>query len=320
MAQIFISFHNQDKQLADKLAAKLSGRGHYVIYSSETLIPGSNWRSVIQKQLASSDVTIALVTKDSVKSEWLIAESNAAMAYVFEKGRGAVIPIVFDEVELPKTLREVQAIYAERNDISVVIEKIDQAINSLFGRQAAKDEKKRQQQEKIEKNAEDFIRESRKELKERESKYRFLAHLWYGAAYLSLLTGLGASVWRANIVENENQNWSNVIELAIIGVLLLGLILAIAKFAFTLGKSYMVEALRNADRSHAISFGEFYLNAFEDNLDWAEVKEAFQHWNIDKGSSFLNQDTKDFDPKILETALELAKVISSKDVKSNKKN
>lgn len=80
----------------------------------------------------------------------------------------------------------------------------------------------------------------------------------------------------------------------------------------------MVEALRNADRSHAISFGEFYLNAFGEDLEWKEVKEAFQHWNIDRGSSFLTQDSAQFDPKLFETAVELAKVLRGSDAKSEK--
>lgn len=318
MAQIFISYHNQDKELVDTLVYELKECGHIVVYAGEALTPGSGWRSEIQKQLASSDVTISVITQNSIKSEWVIAETSAAMAYVFERGKGAVIPVVFDEVELPKSLQEVQAIFANRQRIPEVTQQIDKAIDSIFGRQIAKDEKRREKQEKIEKTAEEFIRESQKELKEREQRYRLCANFWYGAAYLALAGGLAASVWRASIIHNGIKEWLGVVELAIISILLIAMILAMAKFAFTLGKSYMVEALRNADRSHAISFGEFYLKAFGDNLDWSEVKDAFQHWNIDKGSSFLTQNTKDFDPKLLETAIELAKAMSSIKTSGNK--
>jgi hypothetical protein len=79
----------------------------------------------------------------------------------------------------------------------------------------------------------------------------------------------------------------------------------------------MVESLRNADRIHAISFGQFYLKAFGEHAEWAEIKEAFQHWNIDKGSSFMQQEAKDINPEILKTALEIAKSMSPKG-KTNK--
>ena len=102
-----------------------------------------------------------------------------------------------------------------------------------------------------------------------------------------------------------------------LGLISMGLRIAIAKFSFTLGKSYMVESLRNADLSHAIPFGEFYLKSFGANSDWSELKEAFQHWNIDSGSVFSEQQSADFDPKLIETASTLAKVMvdSSKKVK-----
>lgn len=65
----------------------------------------------------------------------------------------------------------------------------------------------------------------------------------------------------------------------------------------------MVESLRNSDRIHAISFGEFYLKAYQEKADWKEIKEAFQHWNIDGGSSFNSQNANDFDPKIFKNII-----------------
>ena len=99
--------------------------------------------------------------------------------------------------------------------------------------------------------------------------------------------------------------------MAIASTIGVGLTLAFSRLSFTLGKAHMVEALRNADRKHAISYGEFYLNAKGKDIDWSELKEAFQHWNIDKGSAFSLQNSDDFDPKLLEKALELAKVLSN---------
>lgn len=111
-----------------------------------------------------------------------------------------------------------------------------------------------------------------------------------------------------------------MIELAISAVIVIGLLVALAKYAFTLGKSFMVEALRNADRRHAISFGEFYLRAFGANADWKEVKDAFQHWNIDKGSHFLGQNNAEFDPQIFNLAIEIAKAVSGRTSDEKKKD
>jgi len=310
MAKIFISYHHEDQNLADQLAKLLRERDHDVVYSGDALTPGTEWRSVIKKQLSGSDITLALITPRSIQSEWVIAEANTAMAYVTERGRGSVIPVVFEKAPLPQTLREIHAIFADTNKIEEAIDKIDRAINALLGRQLAKEEHRKAERDKVEATAADYIKESQTELRSREKNYRRQAYFWYGAAYLALIAGVAASIWRANLVQSQTGDWKAVIELAIAGIILVGLILAVAKFSFTLGKSFMVEALRNADRSHAISFGEFYLKAFGDNLEWKEVKEAFQHWNIDRGSSFLTQDTGQFDPKLFETALDLAKVLT----------
>ena len=127
-----------------------------------------------------------------------------------------------------------------------------------------------------------------------------------------MISGVGQSLWRVNNVDYSNSNIYSLIEVIFLGAISVGIILAIAKLAFTLGKSYMVESLRSADRSHAISFGEFYLKSYGNDSEWSELKEAFQHWNIDSGSVFSDQKTADFDPKMIETAMALAKLMTDK--------
>jgi len=99
---------------------------------------------------------------------------------------------------------------------------------------------------------------------------------------------------------------------ALKALLVIGLLGACAKYAFSLGKSYASEALKCSDRIHAIRFGEFYLRAFGEKTQWSELKEVFQHWNIDRSSSFSTLDASSFDPKFIESMIEFAKLFSSK--------
>jgi len=110
-----------------------------------------------------------------------------------------------------------------------------------------------------------------------------------------------------------------VILFAIKGLVVVGLLVALSKYAFTLGKSYMNESLKNSDRLHAISFGKFYLQAYGDVVEPEDVKDVFQHWNIDKDSSFSDLKTDNFDPRIFESALEIAKVMTKNDKEKPKK-
>lgn len=73
----------------------------------------------------------------------------------------------------------------------------------------------------------------------------------------------------------------------------------------------MVEAIRNGDRIHAISFGKFYIRAYGREATRQEIKEVLGEWNIDKGSSFHTQDAKEIDPNIL-GVLELLKSQNTK--------
>jgi len=74
----------------------------------------------------------------------------------------------------------------------------------------------------------------------------------------------------------------------------------------------MSEALKSADRIHAISFGKFYLKVYGARATWPEVREAFQHWNIDRTSVFSSLGTTEFDPKLMEGLLELGKSFAAK--------
>ncbi|WP_217805061.1 hypothetical protein, partial [Salmonella enterica] len=46
---------------------------------------------------------------------------------------------------------------------------------------------------------------------------------------------------------------------AIKGVTVVALLLGLARYSFLMAKTHQLEALKNADRLHAISFGKFYM-------------------------------------------------------------
>ena len=62
----------------------------------------------------------------------------------------------------------------------------------------------------------------------------------------------------------------------------------------------MREALKNADRRHAINFGKFYLQSYGAAADWTQIKEAFEHWNITGENAFSKPENSKLDVTILE--------------------
>ena len=130
---------------------------------------------------------------------------------------------------------------------------------------------------------------------------------------MALLVGVGFGVAGfVNIVETPELEVGGYVLISLKSLIIIGLLIALSKYAFNLGKSYTNEALKNADRIHALSFGEFYLKAFREKVSYDQIKEVFQHWNINNESFFSTLNSSDFDPKIFENVIELMKALSAK--------
>jgi len=319
MAKLFISYTSRDREVAESLKTELQALGHTPWWFDEGVSVGQKWQEAILDQLRKVDALIILVSEASLSSSWVNHELGAALAYSEERGAPAIIPVVLDDSRLSIPLSRYFAIAIGQKPLKEVARIISDAVEKQVGRQKARAEEQRENQKKVEVSAADFIQKSLGDLAERETTYRRLAYFWYSVAYATLVGSAAFGVWRALLHPPATKEWVSLVELAISGILVLGLLIALAKYAFTLGKSFMVEALRNADRRHAISFGEFFLRAYGPSAEWKDVKDAFQNWNIDKGSHFMGQSGTDFDPQILAIALEVAKVIASRSGIDSKK-
>ena len=101
------------------------------------------------------------------------------------------------------------------------------------------------------------------------------------------------------------------------GVLILA---ALAKFFYSLGKSFMHEAVKCSDRIHAINFGQFFLKAFPTPKTHQERKDIFSEWNMENRSAFHDLKTRDIDPRMIELVSAISSAIkgeSKKDAKDN---
>ncbi|MCW0396990.1 MULTISPECIES: toll/interleukin-1 receptor domain-containing protein [Xanthomonas] len=316
MATVFLSFVNQDRAFAGPLRRALTELGHQVLSFDEQIAPGDRWQDTIIARLKDVDAVVVVVSEASAKSTWISHELGAAVAYARERGRPVIIPVVIGNVELPAQLAQFQGVFATSGDAEDAAIKLAEGLERLSGIQLAKAEKREQVSRLVQSSAADFIQKSLQQLESREKTYQRWAYTWYGLAYITLLATVAFGVWRVLVTGPSTSSWPALVELAVTGVVVVSLLITLAKYAFSLGKSFMVEALRNADRRHAISFGEFYLRAHGSAIEWAEVKDALQHWNIDKGSQFIGQQTTDLDPQVFSIALELAKAVIQREKSS----
>lgn len=312
MARIFLSYAKLDEPFVAELANRLTKAGHDPVFSGGTLTAGQPWRTTLTDQLRDADCVLIVLSQRSAESEWVMTEVGAALGYFHERGRPFVLPLVIDDIPIPVQLSHIQALIAHGRSQDEVVAEISRSIAAMTGRLQARKDDAAEAHARVELNAAQYIAASLLELRHKEKTYRVIAYSWYTASLVALLGGVAFGLYRASLPATADPDWHSIAHLAVASLLVVGLVSALSRFAFVLGKSFMVESLRNADRIHAISFGQFYLEAFGEKAEWSEIKEAFQHWNIDSGSSFIKQSTADIDPQIIKAAIEVAKGLGGK--------
>jgi hypothetical protein len=318
MAKIYLLGQKieKDKNLSlyYELSYRLNEIGHD-IFDEETDY-GKEQEYSFKKAILSSDIIIPIITQYSLKSNNFLNELIQLRNYTSHKNDKLLIPIVTADVNfdnLPESLLSINFITLKdklsETEISQIVKKINDAINSFVGKKIATDEKALEIKDKIAKTAPTYIAETILDLNRREKYQRRTALFWYVLGFISLISGIVVAFWFSTItldVFKGQENWSLTTFYALKSIFIIILLIASSKYSFTLAKSYMSESLKIADRIHAISFGKFYLQVFNDRINPEEIKEIFRDWNINnQTNNFSNQSASDYDPKIIERTLEL---------------
>jgi hypothetical protein len=318
MAVIYISADREGSEIEHMIVNMLS-ENHKVLNSHLEI--GSEWKTNIKDTLTKADVIVTILTERFIHSKWGESELNTVISYTQNNSNKLLIPIIIGELDTPYYLQGIQSIHLEPREINAVdsvVEKINRAIDSHLGRVIANDEIVEEKRIKFENTAAEYIEEALSELKEREGGLNSKAQFWYWMGYGAIAIGvISAAVFAFASISSfgDTSRWDLVTFSAIKSVVLIGLLLALAKYSFTLGKSFMDESLKNSDRIHAISFGKFYLQAFGDRASPEEMKEVFQHWNISSDNSFSSLSSEMIEPKVLEAVINLMKAAKPSDKK-----
>lgn len=296
---IFISYRSTTREFVDYLVNALEQAGHNVLYDAR--IPtASNWSDSISDMIARADAIIAVFhgqNNDNIAYEVGVGLSDSGKL---------VIPVIFQDAVVPYALEGV--LYVRVTDARQYDEAATTVLNRLAAHEAKKQQEATEQREsaqRLERGIKTHVEEILENLKDREKRNKRYA-LWL---YASSVLVLAFVVAFATLFLARNSLADLELErLLVLGVLYLFiaiLMVSISRFMFTLAKSFMVEAIRASDRIHAISFGKFYLEAFDEKVTREELIQIFGTWNIDNGAtSFREQSPDDYDPKLLEKLLD----------------
>jgi hypothetical protein len=111
--KIFISYASPDRSRAQELCSWLLARGADVWLDTEKLLPGQDWKMEISKALDETDLILLCLSKKSVSREGYVQkEMRLALDRALEMPPGEIflIPARFEDVDLPYSLRDYQAV------------------------------------------------------------------------------------------------------------------------------------------------------------------------------------------------------------------
>jgi formylglycine-generating enzyme required for sulfatase activity len=102
MADIFLSYKNEDRQSAEIIARALEGQG-YTVWWDPVIPPGKTFDEVIEEELDAAHCVIVLWSRESVRSSWIKTEASEG------NRRGVLIPVLIDNVLPPLAFRMMEA-------------------------------------------------------------------------------------------------------------------------------------------------------------------------------------------------------------------
>ena len=171
----------------------------------------------------------------------------------------------------------------------------------------------KQVQQRIELKVPEYVAAAVDVLETREAHYRRKAKHWsiHGSIVLVLaITGtIGISLYGYAYGESLSElAWQNMLFVSFKGLVALGVLGLWAKHAFTVSNAYMHEAIKRADRAHAINFGKLYLEIYGNSVDRKELIDIFENWNIATESAFAKTTIEGFEPKVLDKLVDVLKM------------
>ena len=105
MSSLFISYSHKDKQFVKRLATNIRDAGHTVLIDERDILVGDSLTESISNAIDSVDFVAAIISSDSLNSQWFKKELDLATNREIDEKRVIVLPILLDDVELPGFLK-----------------------------------------------------------------------------------------------------------------------------------------------------------------------------------------------------------------------
>lgn len=108
MAKIFISHSSKDKKFVRELASDLEKLGHKPWLDEREIKTGESIPSKIEQGISKADYMIVVLSKDSVKSEWVKKELQPMHMYETEQKKKLILPVLISDCKIPPLLKPIK--------------------------------------------------------------------------------------------------------------------------------------------------------------------------------------------------------------------
>ena len=103
MADIFLSYANEDREIAERIAHVLGTAG-FTVWWDRRIPAGRSWRSVLEEALRGMRCLVVLWSENSIQSPWVIEEAEEA-----RRLNKIMFPVLLHKIDPPVGFRAIQA-------------------------------------------------------------------------------------------------------------------------------------------------------------------------------------------------------------------
>jgi hypothetical protein len=311
MAKVFISHLPEDRTRAHEIGIFLERLGYEFVCNRDSNIAGAELAAGLELTLSECVGAVVVLGAASNTAGYAVWELAHVMEFSKHQPEFFVIPVRLANAQIPDAVSRLRYIDDSEKDAPAIAREIVESIERIQ-LISIRNKKSEQQKAQAVRSVADYVVEATDGLKAREAADRRSASVFSGLGYVALLACAAVGVLGMIQIENVAKlPWHAALFHSVKMIVAVASLAGAAKVAFGFAKAHMSEALRSANRTHAIAFGKFFLNAYGEQLSPQAVRRAFQDWNIDTPSAFSVLDKDSVDPEPIESTVKVARALQA---------
>lgn len=108
MIRIFISYTSADEPFVDRLSTDLGSYSANIFYAKWSIKVGDSIVDKINQGLSSHDNLVVILSKASVRSEWVKRELNSSLMRQLKDREIRILPVLMEECDIPPLLADIK--------------------------------------------------------------------------------------------------------------------------------------------------------------------------------------------------------------------